>query len=66
MTNDTEPERASLLLTIAEAARMLAVGRTTLYNLIDRGELETVLIGRARRVPIAAVAGFVGRLRQNS
>lgn len=50
---------APLLLTVGDAARLLAVGRTTLYALIKRGELRTVAIGRARRIPRAALEQFV-------
>lgn len=51
-----------LLLTIVEAAALLGVGRTTLYELLSRGELTAVRIGRARRVPREAVDAYVARL----
>ncbi len=41
----------SNLLTVAEAANQLALSRSTLYNLMDRGELAYVRIGRTRRIP---------------
>ena len=56
---DTEP----LLLTIPEAAHMLAIGRTLAYELIAAGELEVVHINRAARVPLDAVHAFVERRR---
>ncbi len=52
-----------LLLTIPQAARVLAVGRTTLYELIAAGALETVHIGRSVRVPVAAIRSFVDQQR---
>lgn len=52
-----------VLLTIPEAARLLSIGRTLTYELIGAGELETVHIGRAVRVPVAAVHEFVERRR---
>ena len=52
-----------LLLTIPETTRRLNVGRTMTYELIMSGELESVTIGRARRVPADAVAAYVERLR---
>lgn len=52
-----------LLLTPAEAAEILAVGRSTVYELIATGDLESVRIGRSRRVPRAALDAFVRRLR---
>ena len=55
-----------LLLSIAEAARALRLGRSKFYELIAAGEIETVHIGRARRVPVAAVEAYVERLRQGA
>ncbi|WP_431774297.1 excisionase family DNA-binding protein [Streptomyces cucumeris] len=53
-----------VLLTVEEAARRLRIGRTTCYALISSGELESVPVGRLRRVPAEAVPEFVARLRQ--
>jgi excisionase family DNA binding protein len=50
-----------ILLTINEAAARLAIGRTSLYELISRRELRTVKIGRARRVPESAVDELISR-----
>ncbi len=57
---------APLLVTIAEAAKVLGVGRSTLYELIARRELEVIHIGRAARIPATALDGLVSRLRQQS
>ena len=54
----------ALLLTVSEAARLLAIGRTSLYRLIDNGELRVVKIGRATRVPVAELRTFVGEAQQ--
>lgn len=56
---DVEP----LLLTIPEAARALAIGRTTLYELITERRIEVVHIGRCSRVPLDAVRAFVQEQR---
>ncbi len=47
------------LLTMNEAATRLAVGRTTLYELIAKHELRTIKIGRARRVPESALQEWI-------
>ena len=52
-----------VLLTVEEAARRLRIGRTTCYALIRSGELESVPVGRLRRVPSDAPAAYVARLR---
>ena len=56
----TNPENVLIdgLLTVAEAAEFLAVGRTTLYGAMDRGELAYCKLGRARRIPRQAVLAF--------
>jgi excisionase family DNA binding protein len=52
-----------LLLTVAEAAAALGLGRSKLYQLLDAGEIESVKIGKARRVPTAALEMYVNRLQ---
>jgi excisionase family DNA binding protein len=52
-----------VLLTVPEAARSLAIGRTLLYELIAAGRIEVVHIGRCTRVPVEAVYEFVARQR---
>ncbi len=51
-----------LLVTPEEAARRLSVGRTTIYELMASGELQSVNIGRCRRVPVSSLSSFVTRL----
>ncbi len=51
-----------LLVTPEEAARRLSIGRTTVYELMASGELQSVSIGRCRRVPVISLSSFVGRL----
>ena len=53
-----------LLLTPLEAAAILSIGRTKVYELMEAGLLESVTIGRCRRVPAEALAPFVEALRQ--
>ena len=48
---------------INDAARMIGVGRTKLYELIANGELEAVKIGKATRVTTASLQELVGRQR---
>lgn len=53
-----------ILLTVEQSARRLGISRTTMYGLIASGEVQTVQIGRARRVPVEALRDFVRRLRE--
>jgi excisionase family DNA binding protein len=52
-----------LLLSVREAAEIIAVGRSTMYELLRAGEVESVRIGRCRRVPHSALVAYVERLR---
>lgn len=55
------PTRA--LLTVEEAARLLCIGRTTMYSLVSSGAIASVTIGRLRRVPYESIDEFVAALR---
>ena len=48
---------------INDAAWMIGVGRTKLYELISSGELETVKIGKATRVTTVSLHSLVDRRR---
>ncbi|MBW3649330.1 MAG: helix-turn-helix domain-containing protein [Actinobacteria bacterium] len=52
-----------LLLTVVEAAEVLGIGRSTMYELIRAGEVEVVHLGRCARVPATALEEFVELLR---
>lgn len=47
-----------ILLTAEEAAECLKIGRCKVYDLIRSGELESIKIGRLRRIPVASVRAF--------
>jgi excisionase family DNA binding protein len=52
-----------LLLTPEEAGKRLSIGRSSVYELIGNGSLESVTIGRSRRISSVALKEFVERLR---
>jgi DNA binding domain, excisionase family len=58
-------EQGRVLLTAEEAAERLAIGRTAVFALIKSGELESVRLGRLRRIPATAVDTYVQRLIAN-
>ncbi|HUF53303.1 MAG TPA: helix-turn-helix domain-containing protein [Dehalococcoidia bacterium] len=53
-----------ILLTVPEAAERLGVGRSFLYGIIQRGDLPSIKLGRARRVSLTALESFVARLEE--
>jgi excisionase family DNA binding protein len=54
------PER--VLLTVEEAAKRLGIGRSMAFRLIRDREIESVQIGRLRRIPASAVNEYAARL----
>ena len=59
-----QPDTATtkLLLSPAEAARVLGIGRTTLFHLLGTGAIASVRIGSLRRIPIVAIDAYVDAL----
>lgn len=62
-----EPEEVvaddKLLLRIEEAAKRLGIGRSLMYRLVLSGQVQSVPLGRLRRVPAEALREYVERLR---
>ena len=54
----------TLLLRPEQCAQATNLSRTVIYELLATGELESVRVGRSRRVPAAALESFVERLRE--
>ena len=50
MEKPQEGATQRLLLRIPEAAEQLGIGRTKIYEMISKGELPTIRIGRAVRI----------------
>jgi excisionase family DNA binding protein len=68
--SESEPKRLRdvlasdpLLLTPEEAAKVLRLGRTTVYALMKAGELRPVRIGRSCRLARAELERYVNRLQ---
>jgi excisionase family DNA binding protein len=48
------------LYTVAEAALLLGIGRSTAYELLVRGELPCVVIGRRRMITAGVLEDLLG------
>jgi excisionase family DNA binding protein len=48
-----------LLLTPEEAAKVLSIGRSKIYELMSCGQLASVRIGGSRRIPVDALNQFI-------
>jgi excisionase family DNA binding protein len=49
----------ALLVSIRQAAEMLAISRSSIYNLIDAEQLTPIRIGRSVRFPVEQLELFV-------
>jgi excisionase family DNA binding protein len=55
-----------LLHSPEETAEMLGVGRSQVFELIARHEIESFKIGRLRKVPRDAIDTYIKRLRASA
>jgi excisionase family DNA binding protein len=60
----TSADRPPVLLTIDEARGVLRISRWSIYQLINRGRLKTVRLGRRRLVAADDLRGLLDELRQ--
>jgi excisionase family DNA binding protein len=58
-----DPLGQRLLLTVTEAADRLGIGRSLLYELLAEGQVESIHVGRLRRIPTDALAAYIDRQR---
>lgn len=54
--------RPPALYRIDDAAALLSVSKSRVYELIRSGQLGSVTVGKSRRVPAVAVDAYVTRL----
>lgn len=52
-------ESQRLLLSVEEAADSLGISRAAMYQILGRGEVASVKLGRSRRIPVDALRRFV-------
>jgi excisionase family DNA binding protein len=59
---DARPPR--LLVRVEEAAHMLSLSRSKVYELLAAGDIEAIAIGRSRLIPVDGLHDYINRLRQ--
>jgi excisionase family DNA binding protein len=57
------PSPEPICVRVNDAARMIGIGRTKLYELIAAGEVETVKLGKSTRITTASLHDLVRRQR---
>lgn len=55
--------RQTRLLNVREVARVLSISRTSVYDLLAKGQIESVRIGRSRRVLADDLERFIRSLK---
>lgn len=58
--HDPDPPLEPLVYKVEQVAQLLNVDRKTVYDLVKSGELRSVRLGRAIRIPKAAVREYLG------
>jgi excisionase family DNA binding protein len=66
MREDDLIKSPKLLLRIEEAAEQLGIGRSLMYRLVLSGAVESVRLGRLRRIPAECLGEHVRRLRDEA
>ena len=60
------PAEGPDLLTVAQVMARLQIGRHNVYELIRSRRLQSVLIGRCRRIPVTALHDFLNSLTDSA
>lgn len=60
------PVATPQLYRVDQAARVLSMGRTAIYELIRSGRLRSVKEGRMRLVPASAIADYIALLESEA
>jgi excisionase family DNA binding protein len=61
---DTAPD-PRLLVTVPEAGRILSIGRTRAFRLVNAGYLTSYKVGRSRLVPVSSIQALLADLAIN-
>ncbi|MFD7118996.1 helix-turn-helix domain-containing protein [Streptomyces sp. NPDC059922] len=62
-----EPDLSRELLTVPQLMARLQLGRSAVYDLLRSGQLVSITLGRARRIPTHTLTDFIRtRLEQEA
>jgi excisionase family DNA binding protein len=61
-----EDDVDKLLLTPHEAAQVLGIGRSKLYQLMRAGTIASVRIGSCRRIPATSLPDLIAQLQEDA
>jgi excisionase family DNA binding protein len=58
-TSPSASDPGCLLLRAEQAAKMANTSRATIFNLMSRGHIKSMKIGRSRRIPVAELQAWI-------
>lgn len=64
--DNLESQKYPDVLTVQQAQAALGIGRVSIYNLIESGQLQAFRIGRAYKIPKKSLIIFLTERRQNT
>jgi excisionase family DNA binding protein len=62
VTLDSKRHAVEGLCSVREACEFLSIGKSSLYNLMKKGQLPFVFVGSNRRIPRKALVEFTERI----
>lgn len=64
MTKERGPLGEPIAVRVPDAARLIGLSRSRLYELMKRGEVEYVKVGGATLIPYDGLRAFIARQRR--
>lgn len=64
MTDERQPLAEPIAVRVPEAARLIGLSRSRLYELMRRGEVDYVKVGGATLIPYEGLRAFIARQRR--
>lgn len=64
LTTDDDPSQAPLFVSAKEAARLLSLSRSRVYELMDAEVIPSTRLGRRRVIPVSALHDLAAKLQE--
>lgn len=58
---DNSGDGEALVVSPRRAEQLLGISKTTLYELLNRGELESFTLGKSRKITLASIRALIER-----
>jgi excisionase family DNA binding protein len=64
-TDSSPPTTTPIFVSPKEAARLLSLSRSRVYELMDAGAIESTRIGTRRVIPVSSLHAFAAQLQKS-